>query len=79
LAKKYNALVIYAEHRFFGESIPKGNVSREYIRTENTLSDYANLIGMLKKNNPRSAVITFGGSYGGMMATWMRMKFPDLV
>lgn len=45
------------------------------------MMDYANLIVKIKEkyNSTNSPVITFGGSYGGMLASWMRMKFETLV
>lgn len=42
--------------------------------------DYVDVIDKLKNSYPdktRRATIAAGGSYGGMLAAWMRMKFPD--
>jgi len=78
--------VVVTEHRYFGESKPFGNESLNkgnvnFLSTENALMDYANLIRHIqdKYDAHSSPVVTFGGSYGGMLAAWMRMKFPDLV
>lgn len=45
------------------------------------LADYAVLIEKLKHEweSPDSAVIGFGGSYGGMLAAWFRMKYPNVL
>lgn len=43
------------------------------------MMDYANLIAYLRQKYQVHNVITFGGSYGGMLASWMRIKFPSLV
>uniref|UniRef100_A0A183DMM5 Peptidase_S9 domain-containing protein n=1 Tax=Gongylonema pulchrum TaxID=637853 RepID=A0A183DMM5_9BILA len=54
------------------------------------LADYAQLIPFLKAdsnelgsfNCPAGTnipVIAFGGSYGGMLAAWFRMKYPHIV
>jgi pimeloyl-ACP methyl ester carboxylesterase len=45
------------------------------------MKDYVDLLAMLKANvtSPEladKATILFGGSYGGMLASWMRMKYP---
>lgn len=48
--------------------------------------DYVELIRDIKRDrgydnnthldNPMTPVYVFGGSYGGMLATWLRMKYP---
>ena len=52
-----------------------------FLSTKNALMDYANLIQHIqdKYDAHSQPVITFGGSYSGMLAIRMRMKFPNLV
>lgn len=87
-APEFNALLVFAEHRFYGQSLPFGNRSYEsphhlgYLTAEQALADYADLILHLKYTLPgaeKSAVVAFGGSYGGMLAAWFRLKFPHIV
>jgi lysosomal Pro-X carboxypeptidase len=42
------------------------------------MMDYVELIKFVRTeyNAADKAVIVFGGSYGGMLAGWLRMKFP---
>lgn len=42
------------------------------------MMDYVELIKFVRNeyNATDKAVIVFGGSYGGMLAGWLRMKFP---
>jgi PREDICTED: similar to prolylcarboxypeptidase len=54
----------------------------QYLSIERALYDFAEVIMNMKENDPKakhSPVIMFGGSYGGMLAAWFRMKYPHLV
>jgi len=92
IAPQFKALLIFAEHRYYGESLPFGKESSSkdplkvgYLSSSQALADYAELITYLKStlgvDQPPadSPVIMFGGSYGGMLAAWMRIKFPHIV
>jgi len=83
-APKFEALLIFAEHRYFGQSLPYGDETPKkmnWLSSEQALADYATLIRHLKETlkAPHSPVIAFGGSYGGMLASWLRMKYPSAV
>lgn len=87
-APEFNALIVFAEHRYYGQSLPFGDKSYEsphnlgYLSSEQALADYADLILHLKFALPgaeKSPVVAFGGSYGGMLAAWFRLKFPHIV
>jgi lysosomal Pro-X carboxypeptidase len=52
----------------------------QYFTSEQALADYAVFIRNITKDAGRmNPVIVFGGSYGGMLAAWFRMKYPHLV
>eukprot|EP00955_Chlamydomonas_euryale_P050999 354731-Chlamydomonas_euryale.AAC.5 len=49
----------------------------DYLTTEQAMADYAGLIMELKAEfdpNEQIAIVGFGGSYGGMLGSWFRMK-----
>jgi lysosomal Pro-X carboxypeptidase len=82
LAEKFGGFVVFAEHRFYGESFPEGGMSIEnlkYLSVEQVMMDYVKLLGYLRTIYPELATqpaFLFGGSYGGMLASWIRMKYP---
>lgn len=87
LAPELGAYIVFVEHRFFGESLPFGNNSFNpenivYLTTDQAMADYVVFLNDFKAStlNCRDCpVIAFGGSYGGMLAAWMRMKFPNVI
>jgi lysosomal Pro-X carboxypeptidase len=43
------------------------------------MADYAEVIVYFRAKYKATSVIVFGGSYGGMLASWMRQTYPALV
>ena len=82
----FNAVLVFAEHRYYGESLPFGNQSLKgtniaWMNHEQALGDYAEVLRWFKETRKAetSKAVAFGGSYGGMLASWMRMKYPTSI
>lgn len=88
IAPAFGALILVPEHRYYGKSMPYGTMEASYkdadtlstLTSEQALADFATLVTDLKRNLSAEAspVILFGGSYGGMLAAWMRLKYPHI-
>uniref|UniRef100_A0A0D9XP81 Uncharacterized protein n=1 Tax=Leersia perrieri TaxID=77586 RepID=A0A0D9XP81_9ORYZ len=90
MAPSFGAMLVFIEHRYYGQSIPFGgnktvaysnSTMTGYLTTTQAIADFAEVILSLKANLTAytAPVIVFGGSYGGMLAAWMRMKYPHIV
>ncbi|OMO90327.1 Peptidase S28 [Corchorus olitorius] len=88
LASRFQGLILYIEHRYYGDSMPLGYKQIEgqndstlgFFSSSQALADYAQLIIDLKRNLSATncPVIAIGGSYGGMLASWFRLKYPHI-
>ncbi|KAG0528800.1 hypothetical protein BDA96_05G043900 [Sorghum bicolor] len=89
-APRFRAMLVFVEHRYYGESMPFGGTreaafrdaaTKGYLTVTQALADYASFVLSLKANLsvPAAPVVVFGGSYGGMLAAWMRLKYPHVV
>jgi pimeloyl-ACP methyl ester carboxylesterase len=94
LAAHFEAQVVFMEHRYEGKSMPDPGIPNcmAYSSSIQALADYANFIErhLFISNDDddddddntstgRRPVIAFGGSYGGMLSAWLRMKYPNIV
>ncbi|RUS78013.1 hypothetical protein EGW08_014230 [Elysia chlorotica] len=88
IAPQFNAMLVFAEHRYYGKSMPFGSDSYKnssvlnFLSSEQALADFTELISFIKATIPgasKSPVVAFGGSYGGMLSAWFRIKYPNIV
>lgn len=84
MAPQFGAQVVFVEHRYEGKSLPSAELPHclAYASSYQALADFARFIEVHLFDNithRRRPVIVFGGSYGGMLAAWMRMLSPHLV
>ena len=85
IAQETKGLLVFGEHRYFGVSYPydpseaftpEHNI---YLTVEQVMVDYVELIKYVRTEYEMEdkACVVFGGSYGGMLAGWLRIKFPN--
>ena len=96
-AAAHSAILVFAEHRFYGKSLPPtppaasgSGRQNHFLSHELALADYAVLLSSLRRTlrpsgsagtrePPLLPAVAFGGSYGGKLAAWLRMKYPAAV
>ena len=66
------------------DAVAAANPPYEYLSAPQAIADFAALIVHVKDTlvdgaAKDAAVIAVGGSYGGMLAAWLRLKFPHVV
>ena len=86
LAQRHKGLAFSLEHRYYGESIPTGTdfstSSLRWLGTEQALADAALFVrqmNVVHNLTSDSRWISFGGSYSGELAAWVRIKYPHLI
>ena len=86
-AAEFNALCFVLEHRFYGQSQPFGfknqtKCEKKLLTASQALADASVFITEMNRlydSKPDLKWLAFGCSYAGTLATWLRLKYPDLV
>ena len=93
LARRFGALIIQPEHRFYGTSVPAGGAAPfdaaalTLLTPQQALADTAALILATQRARNCTArgtpgycpVVTVGGSYPGFLSAMMRLRYPAVV
>ena len=82
MARKLGGAVVFLEERYYGKSIPVQQPSQPpfaFLSSVQVIADYALALGFLRRLFNTTRVLAVGGSYGGMLAAWLRKQHPDLV
>jgi hypothetical protein len=85
LSRELKGLIVFGEHRYFGKSLPfdpanaYNTSNNTYLTVDQVMMDYTLLIKSIRYQYSAmdKACLVFGGSYGGMLAAWLRMKYPQ--
>eukprot|EP00026_Physarum_polycephalum_P006678 Phypoly_transcript_06729.p1 GENE.Phypoly_transcript_06729~~Phypoly_transcript_06729.p1 ORF type:complete len:404 (+),score=34.79 Phypoly_transcript_06729:63-1274(+) len=78
------ALLVSAEHRYYGESLPFGPnptpTELGYLTVDQALEDYVQIIlAVIEQYNATNLpVFSFGGSYGGLLSSASRVRYPNV-
>jgi len=87
LAETYGALVVALEHRGYGASIPTADLTTpnmRFITSHQSIADIATFISFFlvptyNLTLSSNKLVTFGGSYPGVLSAWARLRLPHLV
>ncbi|KAF6145516.1 hypothetical protein GIB67_004511 [Kingdonia uniflora] len=85
LAVEAKTLLVTAEHRYYGDSMPFGSreaamanaITLGYLTLSHALADFTMIITNLKRilSAENCPVIVYGSLYAGILATWFRLKY----
>ena len=71
-----NANQIHVEHRFFGASIPEGEIPYAYLTIEQAAADHHRIVSLLKEVY-RGSWVNSGISKGGQTTMYHRYFYPE--